>query len=275
VYKRQVWDLIKNHPDGRGHGWELEWIGSLPGKRENVRYLGDHVLSQQDIESEGRFDDLIAHGGWTMDDHPPEAINYPGHPTKHTKAPLPYGIPYRVLYSRNIENLMFAGRNISATHTALSSTRVMATCATLGQAAGTAAALAIRHGESPRGIYQHHLSQLQSQLQDDDQYLPWRPRRIPKLSREAQLASSNGFDPELIRDGWDRRIKKIDHHWEGVAGDSLTYTFKAPVKLGLARLVLDSDLARVKRMPCSYPRDGHDEPMPKHMARDLALEDLR
>ena len=66
-----VWALIKNHPDGRGHNWELEWIGSLPGKRENVRYVGDHIMTQDDIRSEGRFPDIVAHGGWSMDDHHP------------------------------------------------------------------------------------------------------------------------------------------------------------------------------------------------------------
>jgi hypothetical protein len=115
-----VWDLIKNHPDGRGHRWDLEWIGQLPGKRENVRYEGDHILTQNDIEAEGRFDDLVAYGGWPMDDHHPDAIKYPGEPTIFHPAPSPYGIPYRSLYSRNTENLFFAGRNISATHMALS-----------------------------------------------------------------------------------------------------------------------------------------------------------
>lgn len=267
-----VWALIKNHPDGRGHRWELAWIGSLPGKRENVRYLGDHVLTQNCIESEGRFEDVVAHGGWTMDDHPPEAINFKGHPTHHSKAPTPYGIPYRVLYSRNVKNLMFAGRNISATHLALSSTRVMATCSTLGQAAGTAAAMAIRLKETPRGIFERHVPELRGRLQRDDQYLPWTPREIPELCRKARLEASNDSDPEAVRDGWERRLKGQDHHWEGNAGDTLTYHFDGPVKLGQVRLVLDSQLSRVKRMPANYPQKEINEPMPKHLAREFAVE---
>jgi hypothetical protein len=105
-----VWAYIKNHPDGRGHNWELDWIGSLPGKRENVRYLGDHVLTQNDVRTEGRFDDIVAYGGWPMDDHHPAGIDYPGDPTNFHPAPSPFGIPYRSLYSRNVENLFFAGR---------------------------------------------------------------------------------------------------------------------------------------------------------------------
>ena len=66
-----IWAYIKNHPDGRGQRWELEWIGSLPGKRENVRYVGDHILTQNDVLAGGRFDDIVAYGGWPMDDHHP------------------------------------------------------------------------------------------------------------------------------------------------------------------------------------------------------------
>lgn len=120
-----LWAHIENHPDGRGRRWELEWIGALPGKRENVRYVGDHILTQNDIEAGGPFDDIVAYGGWSMDDHSPAGIHYLGEPTIFHPEPSPYGIPYRSLYSRNTVNLFLAGRNISATHMALSSTRGM------------------------------------------------------------------------------------------------------------------------------------------------------
>jgi len=99
-----VWDLIKNHPDGRGHQWELEWIGSVPGKRESIRYKGDWVLSQKDITSGGEFEDTVAYGGWPMDDHHSEDIYFKGKPTVFNKAPSPYGIPFRCLYSSNVDN---------------------------------------------------------------------------------------------------------------------------------------------------------------------------
>ncbi len=126
------WEYIKNNPDGHAAEWELDWIGKLPGKRENVRYVGDHVLTQPEVEAGGHFPDAVCHGGWSMDNHHPEAFYYPGAPTVYHPAPSPYGIPYSCLYSRNIGNLFFAGRNISCTHMAMSSTRVMATCATRG-----------------------------------------------------------------------------------------------------------------------------------------------
>jgi hypothetical protein len=175
-----VWDHIKNYGDHGAENWVLDWVGFLPGKRESRRYVGDYIMNQNDVEAEGRFDDLVAYGGWSMDDHHPGGMNYPGVPTIFHPAPCPFGIPYRSLYSKNIDNLYFAGRNISVTHAALSATRVMATCATLGQAVGTAAAIAVRDDLSPRGVYENRIKELQQMLMDDDCYLPWHKREIHK-----------------------------------------------------------------------------------------------
>lgn len=101
------WDFTKNQP---GHGaelWNLEWLGSLPGRRESFRYLGDYVLTQNDIQAGGPFHDAVCHGGWPMDDHFPEGYRYPHGQTVMHPAPTPYGIPYRCLYSQNVENLFF------------------------------------------------------------------------------------------------------------------------------------------------------------------------
>lgn len=271
-----VWDLIKNHPDGRARGWELEWIGALPGKRENVRYIGDHTLTQNDVLALGKFEDMVGFGGWPMDDHPPQGLYYKGPPTVFHASPSPYGIPYRCLYSRNIENLFFAGRNLSATHMAMSSTRVMATCSTLGQAVGTAAALCARYGCSPREIYQHHILELQTLLLDDDCYLPWHKREIPELTLRAELSATRG-DPDPLRDGVDRDLEGEDHGWWGVPaaageGDCVEYRFGEMTRLSRARLVFDSSLADRKRMPCSYPKDGNRVRLPEMLVRDFALE---
>ncbi|MEI8197784.1 MAG: FAD-dependent oxidoreductase, partial [Phycisphaerae bacterium] len=96
-----VWDYIKNHHEKRSEheNWGLEWFGALPGKRENRRYVGDHVLTQNDVRAEGKFPDLVAYGGWSMDDHHPGGLYYPGQPTIFHPAPTPFGIPYRTLYS--------------------------------------------------------------------------------------------------------------------------------------------------------------------------------
>lgn len=268
-----VWDLIKNHPDGRAHKWTLEWIGALPGKRENVRYVGDHILNQNDVEAEGKFDDMVAFGGWSMDDHHPEAINYPGRPTIFHPAPSPYGIPYRVMYSCNIDNLLFAGRNISATHMAMSSTRVMATCSVMGQAVGTAAALAIKYNLTPRGVYQQKIRELQNTLMDDDCYLPWHARPMPEITKIAKLTASEG-DAEQLRTGIDRTLKETDNGWWGKPGATVEYHFPQATQLHQARFVFDSNLADVKRCPCTFPLKGNRVKVPEMMTKDFDLEVL-
>lgn len=268
-----VWNFIKNHPDARGHRWELEWIGALPGKRENIRYEGDHILTQEDIEARGQFPDIIAHGGWTMDDHPPAGIHHQGQDTTHYPAPSPYGIPYRCLYSHKVRNLWFAGRNISATHMAMSSTRVMATCATVGQAAGTAAAIAVANDVDNRGVYTGHIEQLQRRLLDHDQWLPGRLRPIPPLSQpsKARYLASVG-DPDILRDGHDRPTYEVSHRWDAKAGDWVAIEWDEPVAVSRMRLIGDSQLHRVKKMPCNYPRKGHNRCLPPTLPRDLILE---
>jgi len=248
-----VWDHIKNQGDHGAQNWALEWVGFLPGKRESRRYVGDHILTQNEIRAEGRFDDLVAYGGWPMDDHHPAGFYHPGEPTTFHPAPSPFGIPYRALYSRNISNLWCAGRNISTTHAAMSSTRVMATCATLGQAVGTAAAIAARDGLTPREVYKQRICELQRRLMDDDCYLPGLLREIPGLTRNAKLIASTG-DPEPLRNGWDRPADDKETSWIAAPGDWATYTFDQPVKLRRIRLVFDSDLNRQEPvMPCAYP----------------------
>ena len=270
-----VWDYIKNHAPERekARNWTIEWIGSLPGKRENRRYLGPHVLTQHDIEAGGPFEDIVAYGGWSMDDHHPAGLLYPGKPTLFHPAPSPYGIPYRCIYSRNIDNLLFAGRNISVTHAALSSTRVMATCALLGQAAGTAAALCQRRGLMPAGLYPDHVPELQATLQEDDCWLPGRLRPIPPLTREAALHADQP-SARLLLDGVDRDRPGEPHAWEGPPGSGIELRWPAPVRIRSVRIVLDSDLRNDKRMPCSYPQTSDRSRIPRTLLRDLRIDAL-
>lgn len=248
-----VWDHIKNHGDHGAGNWALDWVGFLPGKRESRRYVGDHIMTQGDVRAEGRFDDIVAYGGWPMDDHHPAGFRHPGAPTIFHPAPSPYGIPYRCLYSRNIGNLFVAGRNISVTHAAMSSTRVMATCALLGQAVGTAASIARMKNLSPRGVYEKEIALLQDMLMDDDAYLPGKKRAVSALCRHARLAASTG-DPEPLRNGIDRPVGDALNGWKGVCGDAVEYRFDRAVELREARLVFDSNLNRVgKNMLSVYP----------------------
>lgn len=280
-----IWDYCKNAPENREKNkcWRLDWMGILPGKRESRRYLGDHILTQNEVRAEGRFEDVVAYGGWTMDDHHPGGF-YGEWPSIMHPAPAPYGIPYRSLYSRNIDNLMFAGRNISVTHTAMSSTRVMATCATIGQAAGTAAAIAVRDGLSPRGVYEQRLGELQQTLMEDDCYLPFNRREIPELTRNARLECA-APDAENLRNGLDRPIDGADNGCTLAKGESAVYWFEKEAELSEVRLVFDSDLNRETLPACerdlhrnmihNRPLNWPDSYVPRTMIRAYRVEGLR
>ena len=245
-----VWDYLKNHPDNRARyrNWELEWIGFLPGKRESFRYVGDVIVTQHDVASGGRFPDRIAYGGWTMDDHHPEGFRYPGEPNVFHPAPSPFGLPYRAIYSKNIENLFMAGRNISVTHAALSASRVMATCALLGQAAGSAAALAKQHGCTPREVGRLHLAELQNRLMRDDVWLPGFRYDAPEVTKRAELMATGRNDPAGLRLGQNRVTDEGgDESWHASPGDAAEYRWPSPVKLTECRIVFDSDLNRQRK----------------------------
>ena len=269
-----VWDHIKNRGEHGAANWALEWVGFLPGKRESRRYLGDHILTQNDVRAEGRFADLVAYGGWTMDDHHPGGMSWPGEPTIYHPAPSPFGISYRCLYSRNVDNLFCAGRNISVTHAAMSASRVMATCAILGQAAGTAAALAVQHDLTPRATGQQKITELKQALMEDDCYLPWNTRLIPALSRSARLSAAQG-QAEPLRDGIDRPVGGVDHGWSGSPGDWVEYAFATNQRVRQVRLVLDSDLNRKESpMAANYPLHMAAVGIPQTLIRAFRIEVL-
>jgi len=149
-----VWDYLKNRSPlaERLTTYELDWMGAVPGKRESRRFEGDHILTMNDIDGQAVFEDAVAYGGWGFDHHPPGGFHDKDNPSTHQYLRGPHNVPLRSLYSRRIANLFFAGRNISATHYALSSTRVMLTCAQLGEAVGMAASHAVRSQLDPRSL---------------------------------------------------------------------------------------------------------------------------
>ncbi len=281
-----IWDFVKNDPENKekNANWRLDWMGILPGKRESRRYVGDHILTQNEVRAEGRFEDLVAYGGWSMDDHDPAGFRSPGVPTIYHPAPSPYGIPYRCMYSVNIGNLMFAGRNISVTHTAMSSTRVMATCATIGQAVGTAAAIAVRDHLSPRGVYEKRLQELKQTLMEDDSYLPFNVRKVPELTKNA-LLNCSAADAENLRNGLDRPIGDADNGITVGKGDAISYIFDKPSEIAHIRIIFDSDLNRATLPECEAKRERnmlHNRPLnwpdsyvPKTMVKAFRLEGIR
>lgn len=163
-----IWDHIKNSGEYDAEYLDLEWVGTVPGKRESRRFIGDYVLTQKDIEEQTAFSDRIGFGGWSIDLHPSTGMYTESAGARHVVADGIYHLPYRMLYSKNIQNLFFAGRNVSASHVAFGTIRVMATCAILGEAAGTAAAFALDKECTPRAIYQEHLTEYQQVLLRND-----------------------------------------------------------------------------------------------------------
>jgi hypothetical protein len=201
-----LWDYVKNSGKFDSANWTLDWIGSLPGKRESRRFLGPHILTEHDVLEARQHADEVAYGGWAIDLHPVrgiDAIDEP--PFTPTHAPHVYGIPLRCYFSRNIDNLFFAGRNISATHVAFASTRVMATCAVGGEAVGFAAAYCAAHNITPGSLVDDptHVRSLRQQMLRADVTL-LRQEPAPNLAHEARLSASSaaaGSPIEKIRDG--------------------------------------------------------------------------
>ena len=241
-----IWEYMKNHPDGRCKGYELDWIGSLPGKRESTRFIGPHILTQRDVVDGGHFEDVVAYGGWTLDDHDPEAFHKKGRISVEYSTPDYFGIPFDCLYSVNVPNLMFAGRDISCTHMGLSALRMMATTALLGQACGTGAAVALAYGVTPAVVRSEHIAEVQDMLEDDDCMLPYRWRKPSALTLSAKVPA----ECEVLRNGIDRSWDGADNGvWVEPGEEAVVYSWKKPVTVSGARLVFDSVFkVRSKRM---------------------------
>lgn len=166
-----AWDALKN-VDGLYPNRKLEWAAYVAGKRESRRLLGDIVVSDDDFRKGVAYPDACVPCTWHLDLHLPDArfvesaeddpfISRATEGSTHSYNG-PYWIPYRTLYSRNVENLFMAGRDISVTHEALGAVRVMRTCGMMGEVVGMAASLAVKHRATPRDVYAKHLSALKA-----------------------------------------------------------------------------------------------------------------
>lgn len=167
------WSFLKNHLKGNDKykNRSLEWVAYISGKRESRRLLGDYVLKQDDIDKNVFHEDASFTATWSLDLHFPDPENSKKFPNAEFKAATnhifihPYAVPYRCLYSRNVNNLFMAGRNISVTHVALGTVRVMRTTGMMGEVVGIAASLCKKYQSSPRDVYHHHLDELKQWMQ--------------------------------------------------------------------------------------------------------------
>ncbi len=256
-----LWDYVKNsgnHPDS--DRWALEWVGAVPGKRESRRFLGPHVLTQDDLEGGRLFPDAVAYGGWPLDLHPPNGIDAIDEvPCRHVELRHLYSIPLRSLHSRNIANLFFAGRNASATHVAFASTRVMATCATMGQAVGTAGAMAAAAKATDIAVHftPAETIRLQQRLLRDDAFLPGQRNTDPDdLARSARVTAANetATGPATqVTDGATREFfpalgpwaDGATHRWESITLPAwIELTWLSSVTVSEIHLTFDSGFHR-------------------------------
>lgn len=162
-----IWNYIKNSGRFDAGDLQLEWLGTYPGRRGSRRMIGEYTLTQKDITDSRSFDHAVAFGGWYLDRHPSGGVLSEKEQCKQYAVPV-YGIPLGCLYSHQVDNLFFAGRCASMSYVAFSSARVMNTCAQMGQAAGTAAALCARDKQTPNELAASGLDTLLGRLALDD-----------------------------------------------------------------------------------------------------------
>lgn len=255
-----IWDYIKNSGDHpKSANWALSWFGMIPGKRESRRITGDYVMTQRDAQAPTFLEDRVAYGGWPLDDHLPEGMDDTSQrPFRSIPLKGPYSIPMRSLYSRSFKNLYMAGRNISVSHVALSTTRVMATCAVLGQAIGTAMAYNIEHALTPKELCldKKHLAKFQQILLRQDQAILGVVNGDEQdLARSAQVkASHETIDGKAanVIDGVNRDIQDgATHQWraEMSGGEpSIELSWKKPQRIGTVECTFDTGLNRFLRL---------------------------
>ncbi|TNJ42399.1 FAD-dependent oxidoreductase [Tamlana fucoidanivorans] len=280
-YLHGVWDYIKNS----GHFPEaenlaLDWVGSLPARRESRRFIGDYIMSEKDMTGHKHFEDAVAFGGWSLDEHNPGGIENISEPPSyfHYHFEKIYEFPFRSLYSKNISNLMFAGRNVSQTHIALSSSRIMATCALQGQAVGTAASICNKNRILPREVAQKHINALQEQLLRDDAFIPNRPAKDPlDLARQASLifaSTTTTGDVKNLTNGMSRDIDSTINHWQSEGlGAHVQLEWETPVNLTKVELKCDTNVKRnIMMRKDSKNDDLYGNSVPKEMLKSLQLQ---
>ena len=255
------WAFMKNHSEQKAKyaNRRLQWVAYVGGKRESRRLLGDLILCQQDIQQDTIFPDAFVTATWTIDLHYPNPQNTKHFPEAEFRSIAefgkknPYPVPYRCLYSRNVPNLMMAGRNISVTHVALGTTRVMRTCGMMGELLGMAASLCRKYETTPRGVYNDHLDELKELARKGVGRLPrktvatippqWMKEAGENLARKAKVKVSSCLDearygPGAINDG-KIDIRNNDTRWvsERTMPQWVEFAWDEPRTINAARIV--------------------------------------
>jgi hypothetical protein len=265
----------------------LTWVAYVGGPRESRRILGDVVLTQDDIVSKREFPDGCVPSTWSIDLHYPKeeyAKKFPDNPfisiavhDRRVDRTYGYPVPYRCFYSKDIENLFMAGRCVSVTHEALGTVRVMKTCGMMGEVVGKAASVAVKHGATPRGVYEKHWSEmhdllqlpgkarratLQSAIEIPADALPLAPPEGPPTGIDARkLAREKGAvvrdDTEAVRvGGW-----QDGHGLKGYVGSG--YLFASPDSGATAKYELRAPAAGLYDVLVSWqPHENRGSAVP-------------
>ncbi len=275
-----VWDHIKNN-DSNAENYELDWVGMLPGKRENRRIVGDYILNENDLMNNTHFEDAVAYGGWPMDCHVIEGfLTHSNEPTKYIHMHDVYEIPYRTMCCKNVDNLMLAGRSVSTTHMAFASTRVMATLGVMGQAAGVAAAMAIADNALPKSIY-NKMSELQQALLKDDCYIPNvknEDSNDKALTATVSATSEReGYEAVNVINGVSRTVKENSNLYvsNGVSpdGEALTLKLKNEAEVSSVHFKFDSNLSKEIMISLNgWVKSKQLPSAPPELVRDFDIE---
>ena len=272
-----VWDHIKNGGDHGADNFELIWVGMLPGTRESRRIECDYMLSEADLLAARRFDDVVAYGGWHIDNHV-GLFKFDQIPSFVYEVPYSYDIPYRSYCVKGFENLFVGGRCFGASKLAMASARVMGTCAIGGQAIGTAAAqLCAKQKTSVRDV---DVAALQQTLLRDDCYLPNVTNEdASDLARTATVTATSakeGFAPENVVSGISRRCDGNENAWRSnrisAEGETLTLALSAPASVSTVQLTFDSNFDLEKKITLSSRRQKQQVPgIPEELVRDFTV----
>lgn len=225
--KLGLWDHVKNHCPAyleENRNREFVWTSHIAGKRESRRLEGDYVFSQHDYMDRTIHPDTVLYAGYNVDPHHPQGFWTSG-PQAFRLYHYKVSVPFRILYSKNIDNLLMAGRNVSATHVAFNGIRVQRITCVMGQVVGTAAGMAAQFGNTPRELCYKHITQLQQALLRDGCYLMEIPNEDPNdLALRAEVtASSHGtlddtktvhqLLPANVINGWNRAVHGVPNSW--------------------------------------------------------------
>ncbi len=219
-----LWNYAKNHNPltiKANANRELVWLNYVPGGRESRRLTGLSIMTQADFNTSAVHPDAVAFTDWGIDVHHPQGFWVRGNDCIHVYHGRRVTIPLGVLISRNITNLLMAGRNISATHIALGATRVMRPCMGMGQAAGVAAAIAAADDTTPATVARERIADVQQELLKQGCYVRGvgnaDPRDLARGGTVTASSAAKGWEPGKVIDGVSRIVGEDPHAWRPAA----------------------------------------------------------